>query len=427
MAEKPTIISRDNLWEATTGKPPLLRVVLSHLVGLKNGSLTLQLPDGEILCIEGSELGANGVIELQSYDLLQRVLDSGDVGVGESFVDGEWSSPDVTDVMLLFCQNQQMMLGRKRSCWASLFLSFIQWRDRNTKTGSKRNISAHYDLGNSFYEKWLDPSMTYSSALFNPTSNQHQQEPKQLTMDDTGKLENAQKAKYESLIDRVGIGANDHVLEIGCGWGGFAEYAAQTKGCKVTCLTISREQLAYAEKRIADAGLADKVEILFRDYREEQGVYDRIVSIEMFEAVGEEYWPTYFDCLNKCLKPGGSAGIQVITIQEQLFDRYRQTTDFIQRYIFPGGMLPTPTILTKLGNERGLNVTAELEFGKDYAATLVHWRKRFQAAWSDIEKINPNFDLRFKRMWEFYLHYCEAGFTSGNIDVRQIVFLKKEG
>ena len=415
------MVDKDNLWEATTGKPLLLRVVLSHLVALENGSLTLHLPDGELLRIEGNQPGANGFIKLHSYDLIQRVLNSGDVGVGESFMDDEWTSPNVTDVLLLFCQNQHMMLGRKRSFWANLFLSFIQWRDRNTKTGSKRNISAHYDLGNSFYSKWLDPSMTYSSALFS-TSDKDQRQPHA----DVDALEKAQKAKYQSLIDLVGIGPNDHVLEIGCGWGGFAEYAASTVGCKITGLTISREQLEYAKQRIQKAGLEDKVELVFRDYRDEGQTYDRIVSIEMFEAVGEEYWPTYFDCLNKCLKPGGTAGVQVITIQERLFERYRQSTDFIQRYIFPGGMLPTPTIMADLGKARGLSVTGELSFGKDYATTLVHWRNRFQAAWSEIEQMDGNFDLRFKHMWEFYLHYCEAGFISENIGVRQIIFKKPE-
>lgn len=391
------------------------------MVGLKTGSLTLQLPDGDVLLIEGDESGVSGTIVLHSYDLLQRVLRSGDVGVGESFMDAEWSSPNVTDVLLLFCLNQQMMLGRKRSCLATLLLAFVHWRDRNTKTGSKRNISAHYDLGNSFYEKWLDPSMTYSSALFikEPAKDQAVQQHSTKSEDE---LETAQKAKYQSLIDYVGIGSSDHVLEIGCGWGGFAQYAAETTGCKVTGLTISSEQLTYARKRIATAGLEEKVEVVFRDYRDERGTYDRIVSIEMFEAVGEEYWATYFDCLKKCLKPGGTAGIQVITIQESLFDRYRQTTDFIQRYIFPGGMLPTPSILAELGKERNLPVCAELGFGKDYATTLVHWRKRFQTAWGEIEGINSHFDLRFKRMWEFYMHYCEAGFISGNIDVRQVIF-----
>ena len=418
-------IDRENVGEATKGMPFLFRIVLSRLVGLKYGSLSIQIPDGRMVQITGTDSGANALLELKSSDLLKRVLESGDVGVGESYMDGEWTSPNVTDVLLLFCQNQQLLLGSNRSGISQMVLKFIQWYNRNTIAGSKRNISAHYDLGNSFYKKWLDPTMTYSSAVF-PNSSDSLCTPATRPMDSD--LEMAQKAKYQSLIDRTNIGANDHVLEIGCGWGGFAEYAAKTTGCKVTGLTISQEQFDFATKRMAKAGISDQVQIVFRDYRDERDtMYDSIVSIEMFEAVGEEYWPTYFDCLNHCLKPGRRAGIQVIAIQDHLFDRYRKSTDFIQRYIFPGGMLPPPGILVRLGQQRGLDMVVERVFGQDYATTLVHWREKFQEAWDkdEIEQLDEHFDLRFKRMWEFYMHYCEAGFISGNIDVRQMVFQKK--
>ena len=247
--------------------------------------------------------------------------------------------------------------------------------------------------------------MTYSSALYQTGAND---------------LESAQAAKYRALARDTDIGPNDHVLEIGCGWGGFAEFAAREIGCKVTGLTISREQHDFAVERIAKAGLSDKVEIKFQDYREETGKYDRIASIEMFEAVGEKYWPTFFGKVKDCLKPGGTAGMQIITINEGAFDTYRKRPDFIQRYVFPGGMLPTPAILRSLGADHGLSFLRERVFPQDYARTLAEWRQRFWVSW---EKIVPlGFDDRFKKLWEFYLHYCEAGFRAEYIDVRQVVY-----
>jgi cyclopropane-fatty-acyl-phospholipid synthase len=247
--------------------------------------------------------------------------------------------------------------------------------------------------------------MTYSSALFQTGAND---------------MQSAQKAKYAALADATGIKSGDRVLEIGCGWGGFAEYLASERGAHVTGLTISHEQYDYARERIANAGLDDKVDIVFRDYRDEDGVYDRIVSVEMFEAVGEAYWPTYFETLKKHLKPGGKAGLQIITIQDRFFEHYRHATDFIQQYVFPGGMLPTPTHLRTLGKDVGLQLDSELIFGRDYARTLKEWRETFMEKWETIEPLG--FDQRFQRLWRYYLHYCEAGFNAGNIDVRQVVY-----
>jgi cyclopropane-fatty-acyl-phospholipid synthase len=280
------------------------------------------------------------------------------------------------------------------------------WMNRNTRAGSRRNIHAHYDLGNTFYSAWLDGSMTYSSALF----------------DESRDLSAGQRRKYAALAERTAIGPNHHVLEIGCGWGGFAEYAASEIGCKVTGLTISQEQYDYACKRIFEAGLNEKVDLKLQDYRDEAGAYDRIASIEMFEAVGEEYWSTYFRQVRERLKPGGLAGIQVITIEESLFGRYRRELDFIRRYVFPGGMLPTGAIMRDLGAKVGLSLQNERVFGRDYALTLVHWRERFREAWPNLKPLG--FDERFRRLWEYYLAYCEAGFRAGTIDVRQMVYAR---
>ncbi len=407
MITNPTLITNENFNDVSKGLPLVARAVIKAVIGLKYGTLTLQWPNGSASQIVGKNAGVNAIINLKSYDLATRVIKRGDVGVGESYMDEQWDSPDVTAVLKLFCDNTHMMIAQQRNLFSSFFLKLLSWRNENTQKGSKRNIAAHYDLGNNFYKQWLDPSMTYSSAIYK---------------DGQMSLHDAQNEKYANLVRQTGISADDHVLEIGCGWGGFAEFAAREVGCSIKALTISREQFDFAQERIFKAGLNDKVDIAFQDYRDETGTYDRIASIEMFEAVGEKYWPTYFETLSKCLKPEGTAGLQIITIQEKLFESYRKKTDFIQRYIFPGGMLPTPTILKDLAQQNGMDFSKEDIFGHDYANTLVEWRKSFQAAWPNIQPMG--FDQRFKRMWEFYMHYCEAGFRSENIDVRQMVFMR---
>jgi cyclopropane-fatty-acyl-phospholipid synthase len=291
---------------------------------------------------------------------------------------------------------------------AKLWQRFRHYLNRNTKSGSRRNIYAHYDLGNTFYSAWLDRTMTYSSAIFAPGDND---------------LSSAQQRKYRELATRIGIRPEDHVLEIGCGWGGFAEFAAREIGCRVTGLTISKEQFAFAQERIERAGLSDRVTFKLQDYRDETGLYDKVASIEMFEAVGEAFWPVYFRKLDEVLKPGGTAGLQVITIKEESWTSYKNEIDFIRAYIFPGGMLPTPAIMVNLGQKFGLPLASEKIFGLDYAVTLAAWRERFRASWPQLMPLG--FDERFRRMWEYYLAYCEAGFRTGNIDVRQMVFAKK--
>ncbi len=400
-------LSAQNFAGIARGLPAKARMVLSAAMGLERGSLKVTMPEGRKILVVGKAPGPNAEVTLKNWKLPARAFAGGTIGVAESYMDGDWESPDVTSFLELFVVNVEA--GERvagTSSWVMAALHRVHhWLNRNTRKGSRKNISAHYDLGNAFYREWLDPTMTYSSALFSTGASD---------------LESAQTAKYRALAKDLGVGADDHVLEIGCGWGGFAEFAARDIGCRVTGLTISREQHDFAVERMAKAGLSDKVEIKLQDYRDETGKYDRIASIEMFEAVGEKYWPVFFGKVKDCLKAGGTAGMQIITINESAYPTYRKRPDFIQRYVFPGGMLPTPEILKSLGAEQGLSYLRERVFPQDYARTLAEWRKRFWGSW---EKINPlGFDDRFKKLWEFYLHYCEAGFRAEYIDVRQVIY-----
>jgi cyclopropane-fatty-acyl-phospholipid synthase len=408
-ADQPDAITltRNNFDEVTRSLPARARLVLSIAMELPRGRLTVRTPEGLLLVVGGNGPGPDAQLVLKNWNLPGRAFSNATIGVAESYMDGDWESPDVTSFLELFVINEEA--GERVAGGASWLLSAIQrirhWLNENTRTGSQRNISAHYDLGNAFYKAWLDPSMTYSSALYSTGAND---------------LESAQAAKYRALAQDTGIGPDDHVLEIGCGWGGFAEFAAREIGCKVTGLTISREQHDYAKERIAKAGLSEKVEIKFQDYRDENGTYDRIASIEMFEAVGEKYWPVFFGKVKDCLRAGGTAGMQIITIKENAFEKYRARPDFIQRYVFPGGMLPTPELLKRLGADHGLTFARERVFAQDYARTLADWRERFWGSWDKIVPLG--FDDRFRKLWEFYLHYCEAGFRAEYIDVRQVVY-----
>jgi cyclopropane-fatty-acyl-phospholipid synthase len=284
---------------------------------------------------------------------------------------------------------------------------FRFWLQSNSKRQARKNIAYHYDLGNDFYGLWLDESMTYSSALFKTGQES---------------LERAQEQKYASIVDQMGAQPGDHVLEIGCGWGGFAEDAAGKRGLRVTCLTISQEQFKYAVDRMARAGLSDRVTIKLQDYRDETGVYDGIASIEMFEAVGEKYWPTYFNTLHNRLRPGRNATLQIITVRDRNWETYRKSVDFIQKYIFPGGMLPAPSVLRREVERAGLVVKDSIEFGKSYSQTLRRWYDAFNTRWGDIQKMG--FDERFKRMWDFYLCSCAGAFEGGTCDVTQITVTK---
>lgn len=396
-----------NFSEIVRGLPGKARMVLSAASKLAYGSLKITTPEGRKILLGGKAPGPDAELVLNNWRLPRRAYLGGTIGLAESYVDGDWNSPDVASFLELFVVNveagEQVAGG---SGWVTNAIERVRhWLHANTKRGSKRNISAHYDLGNSFYKQWLDPSMTYSSALFSAGAND---------------LESAQAAKYRALAKDTGIGPKDRVLEIGCGWGGFAEFAAREIGCHVTGLTISKEQHAFATERIAKAGLADRVEIKLQDYRDEAGKYDRIASIEMFEAVGEKYWPTFFNKMRECLTPGGTAGLQIITINEAAYQTYRTRPDFIQRYVFPGGMLPTPQILKQLGAENGMTYLRDRIFPQDYARTLAEWRQRFWGSWDKIVPLG--FDERFKRLWEFYLYYCEAGFRAEYIDVRQVIY-----
>jgi cyclopropane-fatty-acyl-phospholipid synthase len=402
------IVSPETRKTALAGLPTAARMAFTLAEKILCGRLEVTLPAGRRLIFQGPEAGPTAQMQVKDYRFAWRTVRSGDIGVAESYLRGEWDTPDLTQFLYLFCVNRDMMEsvlgGNKIVRWVQVLR---HWLNRNTKRQARRNIHAHYDLGNAFYSAWLDPTMTYSSALFDIGSND---------------LAAAQLRKYQSLAQQIELKRGERVLEIGCGWGGFAEFAAKTYDADVVGLTISRAQHDYAKKRIFDAGLADKVEIRMQDYRDERGQYDRIASIEMLEAVGERYWPAYFAQLRDRLLPGGAAGIQTITIQERFFDNYRREIDFIRRYVFPGGMLPTPSTLKSLGDKFGVPLKAEKIFGEDYARTLSEWRERFRAAWPQITPLG--FDERFRRLWEYYLAYCEAGFRSRNIDVRQMVFAR---
>lgn len=402
------MVTLENLQEVSQRFPRRVRAILNFLARMNRGSLTVTLPSQERFKFAATEPGPDADIVLHNWNPPRRALLSGSIGIAESYMDGEWDSSNVTAFLQLFSENAEIGNALTTPPFLIVVLErFRHWMNANTKRGSKRNISAHYDLGNEFYRQWLDSSMTYSSGIFDNKTNS---------------LKAAQERKYQSLIERCAIGPDDHVLEIGCGWGGFAEYAAKHAGARVTGLTISREQLEFARKRIFEAGLNEKVSFKFQDYRDENGVYDKIASIEMFEAVGQKYWQTYFTKLRECLKSGGRAGLQIITIRERSFELYKSRPDFIQKYVFPGGMLPSPKILSELAAEAGLTEGPARIFGFDYARTLAEWRHRFWDKWGEIRTLG--FDNRFKRMWEFYLHYCEAGFLSENIDVRQVFYQK---
>lgn len=332
--------------------------------------------------------------------LLRRLAADGAIGFGESYMDGDWDSSDLAQLIEVLARRPVMRGFAARRLWHRL----DHLKRANTRDGSRRNIAAHYDLGNDFFRLWLDPSMTYSSALF---------------ADPGETLEAAQERKYRNLAAMLGLRSGMRVLEIGCGWGGFAEIAARDHGCQVLCLTLSQEQHDYARARIAAAGLSDRVEIRLQDYRDVTGRFDRIASIEMVEAVGEDNWPTYFGVLRDRLAPGGSAGVQVITIADDRYARYRRRPDFIQRHIFPGGMLPSPGAFAAAAGAAGLAIDAEQRFGASYARTLGDWHRAFDQAWPQIAA--QGFDERFRRMWKFYLGYCEGGFRAGAVDVAQYV------
>ncbi|PSL17251.1 SAM-dependent methyltransferase [Shimia abyssi] len=368
------------------------------------GRIDFVMDDGRVFRAEGPRPGPVCEMHVHNGDTFGRLMREGELGFCDAYLEGWWSSPDLQAFCdFLRCDNDALYDGFPGMFFVRAFERLRHWMNSNSKTQAKKNISYHYDLGNEFYALWLDDTMTYSSAIF-----------------ETGQesMEAAQTAKYASMVDQMGVQPGDHVLEIGCGWGGFAEYAAKERGLKVTGLTISEEQLKYARERIEKAGLSDLVEFKLQDYRDETGQYDGIASIEMFEAVGEKYWPVYFETVRERLKPGKQATLQIITIEESRFEAYRKGVDFIQKYIFPGGMLPSPTALKEEVSKAGLSFVKSVEFGESYSQTLRRWYEDFNARWDDVQA--QGFDERFRRMWNFYLTSCAAAFHSGSCDVTQI-------
>lgn len=384
--------------------PATFRIAALMLLQTDSGNLCFVLPNGERLQYRNPAAGPDATIRVHNFRFIKRALAGGDVAFAESYMDGDWSTPDLTAVLRFFSQNfdSASRLARGNVLVRTMNMLRHVFGRRNSKAGARKNIMAHYDLGNEFYEKWLDPSMTYSSAWF--------QSPNQ-------SLEQGQMHKYSEICDRIQAGPDSHILEIGCGWGGFAEYAAKHRGSRVTCLTISPAQKAFAEERMRQNGLSDRVEILLEDYRDHEGEYDGVASIEMFEAVGEAYWPSYFAKVFSSLKKGARAALQIITIDDDLFPRYRQRVDFIQQHIFPGGMLISEKVLKEQVTEAGLRHDGVAYFGQDYARTCREWSRAFNARWDEIHPLG--FDEQFRRLWNFYLSYCEAGFSDGRINVGQ--------
>ena len=399
------------VWDDQPAKVGLwLNIITAFASRVQKGSLTIHYPGGHIRRFEGSEPGVDAEWMIKTPRAARTILFSGTLGFGESYLDGDWDTPDLTALMVWAADNEAALgLESGRMKPLKWFQRLRHLRNANTKRGSKRNIAYHYDLGNRFYSAWLDPSMTYSSAIF----TRHDQP-----------LEEAQTEKYRALAQRLNIQPGHRVLEIGCGWGGFAEVAARDFGAEVVGITISKEQLAYAQERMKKAGLANQVELRFQDYRDIDERFDRIASIEMIEAVGEKFWPDYFGTLYSALKPGGMAGIQAITIEDQRFPIYRKSVDYIQRYIFPGGICPSPAEIRKAAAQAGLNFAGVDYFGQSYAQTLASWHRRFAEAWDQIRVMG--FDERFKRMWKFYLSYCETGFATGRTDVGQFMLERPE-
>lgn len=389
--------------------PRYFAPIMDVMGNMERGRIDVKLPDGRVFRIEGDEPGFVAEIEVHNTDVFSRIIREGDMGFCEAYLEGWWSTPDLMAFMDLIHQGEaeEAYDGFPGQFFVRAYEKLRFWFQQNSKAQAKKNISYHYDLGNDFYGLWLDDTMTYSSAKFDT-----QQE----------STEAAQIAKYKSMVDEMGAQPGDHILEIGCGWGGFAEYAAKERGLRVTGLTISEEQYKYALDRIEKAGLSDMVSFKLQDYRDEKELYDGIASIEMFEAVGEKYWPTYFQTVRDRLKPGKNATLQIITVADRRWEVYKRGPDFIQKYIFPGGMLPSPSKLREVATEHGLQVKQSIEFGESYSITLRRWYETFNHKWDQVAQLG--FDDRFRRMWNFYLTSCAATFHSGNCDVTQITLTK---
>ena len=391
--------------------PAAARAVFRLLQGLSVGTLDLQFPDGSQARF-GAGAEPRAAMRLNDWSVCTASLKSGDIGFAESWIAGSWTSPDLAALLKLFIGNRDAIEKVIYGTWWGRFIYRAKHLlNRNSRQGSKKNIHAHYDLGNAFYRQWLDETMNYSSALF--------------AGDDALTMPQAQAAKVRRALRECGLQPGQRLLEIGCGWGALAETAAVEFGAHVTGVTLSTEQLAYAQDRVQRAGVGGQTELRLQDYRDiADEPFDAIASIEMFEAVGREYWDSFFATLRNKLKPGGRACIQTITIRDDLFDRYVRSTDFIQQYIFPGGLLPSVSAFKAEAARAGLEVTNELDFGRDYAETLRRWRAQFLSRDGQVRQLG--FDNRFMRIWEFYLAYCEAAFDTGNTSVVQFTLQKKD-
>ena len=390
-------------------RPLMLRLLLRLLARIRVGRLKLVAPDGSAFHFQGAEPGPEAVLILRDLAAVRRTLFGGDLGFAEAYLDGQWQTPDLMALLELGQRNLQVFAVGEPGLLKRSLDALVHAFRRNTRRGARRNIRYHYDLGNAFYARWLDETLTYSSAIF--------EMPEQ-------PLVEAQRNKYRHLLALLQLSPGHHLLEIGSGWGGFALHAARATGCRVTSITLSEEQLKEARARAEAAGLADRVRFELVDYRDVRGEFDRIVSIEMFEAVGQRYWQDYFRTVHDRLKPGCRAAFQVITIADAGFETYRRGVDFIQRYIFPGGMLPSPSAWEACVAEAGLRTESRAFYGRHYAHTLKAWDMRVRAAEHEIRQLG--FDERFLRMWYYYLAYCHAGFSTGHVDVMQTALVRSQ-
>ena len=434
--EDPKVISNDRPMMPADGFSPALpemlskhsnglswglRILMFMFKGMQIGQLDVHLPNGETRHFRGSsKLELHGVLNIRNGAMVRHVLKNGEVGFGEAYMDGHWDSPDLASLLQVMYLNEPHYLGPYEKNFVSRFLGWLKHKSRaNTKKKALENIQYHYDLGNSFYKLWLDDTMAYSSGVFR--REESMDAPSGVFKAPNETLMDSQINKFANMYERLDLKSEHTLLEIGSGWGGFAIYAAQRSGCRVHSITLSSEQLDEAQRRAQAAGVADRVSFEIRDYRDIEGQYDRVVSIEMYEAVGEEFWPTYFSAIQKALKAGGRAAIQGITIHPEIFDQYRSKIDFIQKYIFPGGMLATPGVFMDVATSAGLTAQRPEFFARDYADTLAIWHRNVLAV---RDTIVQQFDERFLRMWRYYLAYCECGFRVERVNLMQITLTK---
>ena len=380
------------------------KIFLKGIKKFPYGSLQIEWPDGKSQKIDAIHKGPNAKLKIVDSNVVREIIQGGSIKFAELYISKRIITNNLTNLMH-YCalNNDQAEETFKITIFRYLYNKYLHFKNKNTKIQAKKNISHHYDLGNQFYKYWLDKSMTYSSAIFNGKNDN---------------LELAQNNKYQKLADLSSIKKGDNILEIGCGWGGFSEFLAKNYDCQITALTISREQFKFTTERMEKANLTSKVKVVFCDYRNIKGQFDKVLSIEMFEAVGREYWKTFFEKIKTILKPNGNVGLQLITIDDKIYNVYKNNPDFIQKYIFPGGMLPSVEVLKNIIENTSFRINSINSYSNDYAKTLNIWNKEFNRNWRKIEKLG--FDERFKLLWNYYLSYCEGGFLSKNIDLKQI-------